>query len=56
MGWTIIEGANQTLDIKGSASYLRQQFNAGPGQSLAGSVFAQHYNRHFKRVLSPMNT
>jgi hypothetical protein len=49
MGWTVIEGANQTLDLKGSASYLRQQFTAGPGQSLVGSVFSQHYNRHFKR-------
>jgi len=41
--------ANQTLDIKGGASYLSQQFNAGTNQSLVGSVFAQHYNRKFKR-------
>ncbi len=49
IGLTVIEAANQTLDVKASASYLRQQFNAGPGQSLVGSVFGQHYNRHFKR-------
>jgi hypothetical protein len=44
-GYTILSAPNQTLDVKGSASYLRQQFNSIPDQSLVGSVFAQHYNR-----------
>jgi hypothetical protein len=49
LGWTVIEGATQTLDLKVSGSYIRQQFSAGPNQSLEGSVFAQHYNKRFKR-------
>jgi hypothetical protein len=48
LGWTVLEGANQTLDLKASGSYLRQQFEAGPGQSLVGSVISQHYNRRFQ--------
>lgn len=47
MGWTVLQAANQTLDLKAAGSYLRQQFGSGPNQSLAGSVFSQHYNRKF---------
>jgi hypothetical protein len=46
-GITVVSAASQTLDLKASASYLRQQFNKAPEQSLAGSVFAEHYNRKF---------
>lgn len=55
IGWTAIKTASQELDFKGSASYIRQQFNAGsngvptPAKSLVGSVFGEHYNRKFKR-------
>ena len=32
-------------------SYVRQQFQTGPDQSLIGSIIAEHYNRGFKRGL-----
>ncbi len=48
IGWTVIRGANQTLDLKGSMSYIRQQFGNAPNQDLIGSVFAENYNRKFK--------
>jgi len=51
IGWTVVEGANQTLDLKGGVSYIRQQFEAPPNQSLIGSTFAEHYRRKFKRGL-----
>ena len=51
IGWTVIEDANQTLDLKASMDYIRQQFQIGPDQSLVGSTFAQHYHRKFKRGL-----
>jgi hypothetical protein len=49
VGLGILQQPNQELDVKASADYIRQQFQAGPGQSLIGSVFAQHYMRKFKR-------
>jgi hypothetical protein len=51
IGWTAIQGANQTLDLKGSVSYVRQQFRTGPTLDLTGSVFGEHYRRSFKRGL-----
>jgi len=48
-GVALFQTANQTLDFKGSVSYISQQFNAPPTQSLIGSVFSQHYNRRFAR-------
>lgn len=45
IGWTAVKTANQELDLKGSIAYIKQQFAAGPEQSLIGAVFAEHYNR-----------
>jgi hypothetical protein len=45
IGWTVIEAANQTFDLKGSANYENQSFQTTPGRSLAGSTFGEHYNR-----------
>lgn len=44
-GWTVLKSANSLLDLKGSMSYIRQQFATGPSLNLIGSVFAEHYNR-----------
>ena len=51
IGWTVIQDPNQTLDLKGSMSYIRQQFQTAPDQSLIGSTFAEHYHRKFKHGL-----
>ncbi|HEY6341744.1 MAG TPA: DUF481 domain-containing protein [Bryobacteraceae bacterium] len=46
IGWTIIDTANQTFDVKGTVNYQRQQFLASAvTQSLVGSTFTEHYNR-----------
>src|ERR1022692_4373013 len=51
IGWTVIQDPNQTLDLKGSVVYIRQQFEEPPDQDLIGSIFAEHYRRKFKRGL-----
>ena len=51
VGWTVIERANQTLDLKGSMSYVRQQFHGSANEDLIGSTFAEDYNRKFARGL-----
>ena len=48
IGWTAIDRANETLDVKGGGSYIRQQFQAGPDQDLIGSVIAEHLKRNFR--------
>lgn len=52
IGWTVLKEANQTLDLKAGVSYIRQQFAAGPAKDLAGSVFAEHFNRKFAHGLT----
>jgi hypothetical protein len=52
MGFTMIERANETLDLKGSVSYVRQQFNGAPDLDLIGSIFAEAFNRKFKHGLT----
>ncbi len=52
IGYTIIQSANQTLDVKGSLSYIRQQFHGAPTESLIGSIFAEDFNRKFKHGLA----
>ena len=47
-GWTAINRANETLDVKGGVSYIRQQFQQGPDQNLIGSIIAEHLRRSFK--------
>jgi Protein of unknown function, DUF481 len=51
IGWTVIQTANQELDLKAGVSYVQQQFQTGPDQDIIGSVFAQHFKRTFKRGL-----
>ncbi len=49
IGWTVIQHPNETLDLRGSLSYLRQDFQTPPNQDLIGSVFGEHYKRGLKR-------
>ncbi len=51
-GITVIERSNETLDLKASVSYVRQQFNGSPNQELIGSIFAEAFNRKFKHGLT----
>ncbi len=52
IGWTLIDRANETLDLKASLSYVRQQFSGAPGQELIGSLFGEAFKRKFKRGLT----
>lgn len=46
IGWTVIKKSNESLDLKGSMSYINQQFaEASANQSLIGSTFAETYLR-----------
>jgi len=46
VGWTAIKRENQTLDVKASMSYIKQQFaTAVQNQNLVGSIFAEAYHR-----------
>lgn len=55
IGWTTFKTAVHELDLKGSMSYIRQQFLAGPNgvtpasESLVGSVFSERYHRKLPR-------
>jgi hypothetical protein len=50
IGWTVIKRSNQTLDLKGSLSYVDQQFQkSAQNQKLIGSTFAERYSRTFSR-------
>jgi hypothetical protein len=45
LGWTAIKSENQTLDVKASMSYIKQQFAAASqNQNLVGSIFAEGYH------------
>jgi hypothetical protein len=50
IGWTVIQSANETLDLKTSASYIQEQFSGAPNEALIGSLFAEAFNRKFKRL------
>jgi len=52
IGWTVIQRANETLDVKASVSYMRQQFQGAPDLDLVGSIFAEAFNRKFKHGLT----
>jgi hypothetical protein len=45
VGWTVIKSGVQELDLKGSVSYIRQEFETAPSMNLIGSVFAERYTR-----------
>ena len=51
LGWTVIQRADEMLDLKASASYVRQQFAGAPNQDLVGSIFEESFNRKFKRLI-----
>src|SRR5579883_226013 len=48
-GWSVINTAKQNLNLKGSMSYVRQQFTTGPTLNLIGSVFGEDYTRKLSR-------
>ncbi len=50
IGWTVIQSANETLDLKTSVSYIHERFSGAPNESLIGSIFAEAFHRKFKRV------
>jgi hypothetical protein len=52
IGWSFIERANETLDLKGSVSYVRQQFEGAPDLDLIGSIFAESFNRKLRRGIT----
>jgi hypothetical protein len=53
IGWTIVRTPDQTLDIKGSAEYIRQDFRVSEADhNLIGSNFSQDYLRKFKGGVS----
>jgi hypothetical protein len=52
LGFTMIQRANETLDLKASVSYVKQQFNGAPDLDLIGSIFAEAFNRKFKHGLT----
>ncbi|HEY7333751.1 MAG TPA: DUF481 domain-containing protein [Bryobacteraceae bacterium] len=45
-GWTAIRNDRQTLDLKGTASYISQNFNGQENEGLIGSVFGEVYHRN----------
>jgi hypothetical protein len=49
IGWTAVNTSLATLNLKGSMSYVRQQFTTGPTQDLIGSVFSEDYTRKLPR-------
>ncbi|HLJ15737.1 MAG TPA: DUF481 domain-containing protein [Bryobacteraceae bacterium] len=52
IGWTVIKNAAEVLDLKGSMTYINQQFaTSAENQSLIGSVFSEHYNRKLRRSM-----
>jgi hypothetical protein len=52
LGWTVIQHDNETLDLKTSVSYVRQQFAGAPDLDLIGSIFAEAFKRKFKHGLT----
>ncbi|HEX5226896.1 MAG TPA: DUF481 domain-containing protein [Bryobacteraceae bacterium] len=50
IGFTLVQRVNTTLDLKGSASYIRQQFQGASDMDLIGSIFAEDFNHKFKRA------
>jgi hypothetical protein len=50
IGWTMIDQPNETLDLKGNAEYIHQQFQeSAADKSLVGSSFSENLLRKFAR-------
>jgi hypothetical protein len=48
IGWTVIQAANETLDLKASVNYEKQAFQPlGLNQNLANSIFTETYSKKF---------
>jgi hypothetical protein len=46
VGWSVIKRANESLDLKAGATFVRQSFGSGAeNQSLAGSTFEEDFQR-----------
>jgi hypothetical protein len=53
IGWTVIDQANETFDLKGTADYIRQQFRvASSDHNLIGSAFSESFMRKFGRGIT----
>lgn len=52
IGWTVIRRDDETLDLKGSVNYMRQQFQTAEDQDLIGSTFGESLLRKFKGGIS----
>jgi len=47
-GWTVVQAANETLDLKGSVNYEKQAFQTSKQtQNLVNSIFTETYSRKF---------
>lgn len=56
IGWTVIRRDDETLDLKGSMNYVRQQFQTAEDQNLIGSTFGENLLRKFKGGISLTQT
>lgn len=45
IGWTVVKNAIEELDLKGSMSYIHQDFQVGKSLDLVGSLFSERYSR-----------
>jgi len=46
VGWSVLKKPNQSLDLKGGVTYIKQSFISGEAnQTLAGSIFEEDYSR-----------
>jgi Protein of unknown function, DUF481 len=53
IGWSVIHRANETLDLKGTINYEKQQFQvASQDENLVNSVFAELYAFKFKKGIA----
>jgi hypothetical protein len=51
VGWTVLKNANESLDLKGSASYIRRNLSGQPADNLAGATVDETFNRKFAHGL-----
>ena len=52
IGVSLIQRANESLDLKTSVSYISQQFSGAANENLIGSIFAETFSRKFKRGMT----
>jgi hypothetical protein len=50
IGWSVLKRANETLDLKAGATYVRQSFTqTSANKNLEGSTFEEDFTRGFQR-------